>query len=284
RRDWLGDWCRWLRLRYGHHRHQRRCLGLRQGGGHTPRLPTQRHRYQSHHMQHEGCPPGRGEWCPHHPAGFFPGLTAMARPDTPASRSWSRISTTVLCNTCPSAFTTTVSCGSAARAALTRWPMSCRVVSCLLRKILPSCVTVRLTFSRTSFCAVAAVGRFTGRPRLMVMESVEIIKNTRRKKITSIMGMISILAFSGILRGTRMLRPPMAQEEFEPRGLFLHALRQLFYLRAEIIVGQQRHNGDEQPGRRGDERLRHPPGDGRRLPEPRCRDNAKGPDHTRDCP
>src|SRR5215471_15144705 len=231
-------------------------------------------------MQHEGCQQGRGEWCPHHPAGFFPGLTAMARPDTPASRSSSRISTTILCNTCPSALTTTVSCGSAAKAALTRWPMSCRVVGCLLRNILPSCVTVRLTFSRISFCAVAAVGRFTGRPRFMVMESVEIIKNTRRKKITSIIGIISILAFSGTLRGTRIRGSPRAQEEVEPCGLLLPALRQLFHLGADIIVGQQRHHGEAQTGRRSDQRLGHPSSDGRRLAKPGVRDKTKGTDHA----
>ena len=60
----------------------------------------------------------------------------------------------------------------------------------------------------------------------------------------------------------------MAQEEFEARGLLLYTLCQLFNLGAKIIVRQQRHNRDEQPGSRGDERLGHPPGDGGGLPKP----------------
>src|SRR5712691_2842169 len=74
----------------------------------------------------------------------------------------------------------------------------------------------------------------------------------------------------------------MAEEEFEPAGLLLYTLRELVDLRAEIIVWDERHNGDEQTGRRGDEGLGNPPGDGRRLAKAGFRDNTKGTDHTRD--
>src|SRR5438132_2209583 len=204
RRFW---WRRRRRLRHRHHGQQYRRGRLGERHGHLPGLPAERKHCQPHDMEPEGAQESRKEWRPHHPAGFFPDLTAIARPDTPACRSSSRISTTVLCNTCPSALITTASCGSEARAALTRCPISCRVIGSLLRNMWPSCITVRLTLSRISFWDVAAVGRFTGRPRLMVIESVETMKKTRRKKITSIIGMISMRAFSDCFRGIRMSRP-----------------------------------------------------------------------------
>src|SRR5262249_46112452 len=47
----------------------------------------------------------------------------------------------------------------------------------------PSRVTVILKLSRRSRCDEAALGRFTGNPRLMVIERVEIMKKTSRKKM-----------------------------------------------------------------------------------------------------
>ena len=72
----------------------------------------------------------------------------------------------------------------------------------------------------------------------------------------------------------------MAQEEFEAGGLFLDAFRELLDLRAEIIVGNERHNRDEQTGRRGDKGLSNPSSDGRRLSKAGFRDNTEGTDHT----
>ena len=72
----------------------------------------------------------------------------------------------------------------------------------------------------------------------------------------------------------------MAQEEFEAGGLFLDAFRKLVDFGAEIIVGNERHDSDEQTGRRGDKGLSNPSGDGSGLSQAGFRDNTEGTDHT----
>jgi hypothetical protein len=46
----------------------------------------------------------------------------------------------------------------------------------------------------------AAFGRLTGMPRYWAIDNVEIIKKTNRKKIVSIIGMISMRAFLRVRR------------------------------------------------------------------------------------
>src|SRR5262249_35536754 len=111
-------------------------------------------------------------------------LTAIARPETPARRRASSLSTTDLSHPRPSALLTPGVCGADTTAAVTHWPLSCEVMDGFVRTICPSCVTVTFTCARIACGDGAAGGTLTARPRWIIMESVTTMPNTRTRQIT----------------------------------------------------------------------------------------------------
>src|SRR5262249_22451731 len=140
------------------------------------------------------------------------GLTAMDILVAPVWRAWSIISTTLPCWTLSSALITTSNSGFFVNSASNDCRSDSAGSCVLLKKSWSSLVREMTTVSVGGWLPDAALGRFTCTPVKRDMESVEIIKKTSRKKIVSIIGMISIRAFFRFpLFCSRISEPPVAR-------------------------------------------------------------------------
>src|SRR5205807_10398907 len=116
----------------------------------------------------------------------------------------------------------------------------------------------------------------------MVIDSVATMKNTNRKNMVSIIGMISMRAFLRVGLGIRIAHLPSPEHQFQPRGIFFDATSGPLHFGHEIVVRDKGRDGHKQTSRRGEQRFSHAARHSMRLSYAgRCHD-LKGLDHADD--